>query len=120
MNRALPPGDRGDRSSDPGRPSGGRGPLSWVGRLVWGSPEDREGTGHAAPGSANVHEIATVASRLAHVGAGHDTWPCAPTSANQEPTNGKTPPQRKPGGPRRCGELLPVDAVGAFSALGLE
>ena len=37
MNPALPPGNRGDRDSDPGRPSGCGGAVPSAGRLVRGT-----------------------------------------------------------------------------------
>ena len=42
MNRALPPGDRGDRRSDPCRPSGRRGAVLGPGGLGGGVAADEE------------------------------------------------------------------------------
>jgi hypothetical protein len=41
MNRPLPPGDRGNRSSDPGRPSRRGRPVPGTGGLVDGVKADQ-------------------------------------------------------------------------------
>ena len=117
MNRALPPGDCGNRNAVAGRPSRCGGTMPGAGRLV-GRVAAPARYGWRGGGSAG---IAHVAPRLAHVSARRGTWRYWPTTGQVGPQSKKARRGRSRAG--RKGNrllLLGVDTVGALPALGFE
>ena len=74
MNRALPPGDRGNRGSNPGWKSRLAGPVPGAGGLVGRTAaadwQETLGTGARAPVASVVHKVAL----WSHRGADGETW----------------------------------------------
>ena len=63
MNRALPPGNRGNRKQAPGRASGRGGALPRSGGLVRRTPDDRDGHRNTALARRCLELIRDIADR---------------------------------------------------------